>query len=150
LDVIKIESPSELYATVIHPQIELKTSDMRAVLKPEVSLKSAIIQWGNLGGLISGFYTSDYELIGRSLHDEIVEPLRGQFIPKFDLIKRMALENGALGSGISGSGPSIFALSKGVETANRIANTIGDVYKEMNLPYDIHVSKVNSEGIKIL
>ena len=87
LDVIKIESPSELYATVIHPQIELKTSDMRAVLKPEVSLKSAIIQWGNLGGLISGFYTSDYELIGRSLHDEIVEPLRGQFIPKFDLIK---------------------------------------------------------------
>ena len=150
LDVIKIESPFELYATVIHPQIELKTSDMRAVLKPEVSLKSAIIQWGNLGGLISGFYTSDYELIGRSLHDEIVEPLRGQFIPKFDLIKRMALENGALGSGISGSGPSIFALSKGVETANRIANTIGDVYKEMNLPYDIHVSKVNSEGIKIL
>ena len=150
LDVIKIESPSELYATVIHPQIELKTSDMRAVLKPEVSLKSAIIQWGNLGGLISGFYTSDYELIGRSLHDEIVEPLRGQFIPKFDLIKRMALENGALGSGISGSGPSIFALSKGVETANRIANTIGAVYKEMNLPYDIHVSKVNSEGIKIL
>lgn len=150
LDVIKIESPSELYATVIHPQIELKTSDMRAVLKPEVSLKSAIIQWGNLGGLISGFYTSDYELIGRSLHDEIVEPLRGQFIPKFDLIKRMALENGALGSGISGSGPSIFALSKGVETANRIANTIGDVYKEMNLPFDIHVSKVNSEGIKIL
>ena len=150
LDVIKIESPSELYATVIHPQIELKTSDMRAVLKPEVSLKSAIIQWGNLGGLILGFYTSDYELIGRSLHDEIVEPLRGQFIPKFDLIKRMALENGALGSGISGSGPSIFALSKGVETANRIANTIGDVYKEMNLPYDIHVSKVNSEGIKIL
>ena len=101
LDVIKIESPSELYATVIHPQIELKTSDMRAVLKPEVSLKSAIIQWGNLGGLISGFYTSDYELIGRSLHDEIVEPLRGQFIPKFDLIKRMALENGALGSGTS-------------------------------------------------
>ena len=150
LDVIKIESPSELYVTVIHPQIELKTSDMRAVLKPEVSLKSAIIQLGNLGGLISGFYTSDYELIGRSLHDEIVEPLRGQFIPKFDLIKRMALENGALGSGISGSGPSIFALSKGVETANRIANTIGDVYKEMNLPYDIHVSKVNSEGIKIL
>ena len=150
LDIIKIESPSELFATVIHPQIELKTSDMRAVLKPEVSLKSAIIQWGNLGGLISGFYTSDYELIGRSLHDEIVEPLRGQFIPKFDLIKRMALENGALGSGISGSGPSIFALSKGVETANRIANTIGDVYKEMNLPYDIHVSKVNSEGIKIL
>ena len=150
LDIIKIESPSELYATVIHPQIELKTSEMRAVLQPMVSLKSAIVQWGNLGGLIAGFYTSDYELIGRSLHDEIVEPLRGPFIPKFDIIKKVALENGALGSGISGSGPSIFALSKGIETANRIAKAMSVVYDEMDLPNEIHVSKVNSEGVKII
>jgi len=88
LDIIKIESPSELYATVIHPQIELKTSEMRAVLQPMVPLKSAIIQWGNLGGLIAGLYTSDYDLIGRALHDEIVEPLRGPFIPQFDVIKK--------------------------------------------------------------
>ena len=150
LDIIKIESPSELYATVIHPQIELKTSEMRAVLQPMISLKSAIVQWGNLGGLIAGFYTSDYELIGRSLHDEIVEPLRGPFIPKFDVIKKVALENGTLGSGISGSGPSIFALSKGIETANRIAKAMSAVYDEMDLPYEIHVSKVNSEGVKII
>jgi homoserine kinase len=150
LDIIKIESPSELYATVIHPQIELKTSEMRAVLQPMIPLKNAITQWGNLGGLIAGFYTSDYELIGRSLNDVIVEPLRGPFIPKFDLIKKTALENGALGSGISGSGPSIFALSKGIETANRIAETMSVVYKEINLPFEIHISKVNPEGIKII
>ena len=150
LDIIKIESPSELYATVIHPQIELKTSEMRAVLQPMIPLKSAILQWGNLGGLIAGFYTSDYELIGRSLHDEIVEPLRGPFIPKFDVIKKTALENGALGSGISGSGPSIFALSKGIETANRIAKAMFVVYEDMNLPFEIHVSKVNPEGVKII
>ncbi len=150
LDIIKIESPSELYATVIHPQIELKTSEMRAVLQPMIPLKNAITQWGNLGGLIAGFYTSDYELIGRSLKDVIVEPLRGPFIPKFDLIKKTALENGALGSGISGSGPSIFALSKGIETANRIAEAMSVVYKEINLPFEIHISKVNPEGIKII
>ncbi len=150
LDIIKIESPSELYATVIHPQIELKTSEMRAVLQPMITLKSAIVQWGNLGGLIAGFYTSDYELIRRSLHDEIVEPLRGPFIPKFDLIKKAALDNGALGSGISGSGPSIFAFSKGIETANKIAKAMSVVYDEINLPYEIHVSKVNSEGVKII
>ena len=150
LDIIKIESPSELYATVIHPQIELKTSEMRAVLQPMIPLKSAILQWGNLGGLIAGLYTSDYELIGRSLHDEIVEPLRGPFIPKFDVIKKTALENGALGSGISGSGPSIFALSKGIETANRIAKAMFVVYEDMNLPFEIHVSKVNPEGVKII
>ena len=150
LDIIKIESPSELYVTVIHPQIELKTSEMRAVLQPMITLKSAIVQWGNLGGLIAGFYTSDYELISRSLHDEIVEPLRGPFIPKFDLIKKVALENGALGSGISGSGPSIFALSKGIETANKIAKAMSVVYDEIELPYEIHVSKVNSEGVKVI
>jgi homoserine kinase len=150
LDIIKIESPSELYATVVHPQIELKTSDARSVLKQTVSLKSAITQWGNVGGLIAGLYTKDYDLIGRSLHDEIVEPLRSVLIPGFDLIKKTAYENGALGSGISGSGPSIFALSKGKETADKIAKAMSAVYDEMKLPYEIHVSKVNDEGMKII
>jgi homoserine kinase len=150
LDIIKIESPSELYATVVHPQIELKTSDARSVLKQTVSLKSAITQWGNVGGLVAGLYTQDYELIGRSLHDEIIEPIRSMLIPGFDLIKQTAYENGALGSGISGSGPSIFALSKGKENADKIAKAMSAVYEEMNLPYEIHVSKVNDEGIRTL
>lgn len=150
LDIIKINSPEELYATVIHPQIELKTSDARSVLKQNVTLKQAIMQCGNLGGLISGLYTNDYDLIGRSLNDEIVEPLRSVLIPKFDLVKQKAIENGALGGGISGSGPSIFALSKGIETAEKVAKAMSEVYEEMNLNYEIHVSKVNPQGIKIL
>jgi homoserine kinase len=150
LDIIKIDSPSELYATVVHPQIELKTSDARSVLKQTVSLKSAITQWGNVGGLVAGLYTNDYELIGRSLHDEIIEPIRSMLIPGFDLIKKTAYENGALGSGISGSGPSIFALSKGKETAEKIAKAMSAVYDEINLPYEIHVSKVNADGVSIL
>ena len=148
LDIVKIDSPSELYATVVHPQIELKTSDARSVLKQTVSLKSAITQWGNVGGLVAGLYTNDYELIGRSLHDEIIEPVRSMLIPGFDLIKKTAYENGALGSGISGSGPSIFALSKGAATAEKIAKAMSKVYDEMNLPYEIHVSKVNADGVR--
>lgn len=150
LDIIRIESPSEIFATVIHPQIELKTSEMRAVLEPLVSLKSAITQWGNLGGFIAGLYTSDYDLIHRSLHDEIIEPLRGKFIPKFELVKRIALENGALGTGISGSGPSIYALSKGLKTAEKVALGMHKTYSDTGIPFEIHVSKVNPEGIKII
>lgn len=150
LDIIRIESPSELFATVVHPQIELKTSDARSVLKQTVSLKSAITQWGNVGGLVAGLYTQDYELIGRSLHDEIVEPLRSVLIPGFDSIKKTAYENGALGSGISGSGPSIFALSRGKQTADKIAKAMSAVYDEMKLPYEIHVSKVNPDGVRII
>lgn len=150
LDIIRIESPTDLYATVVHPQIELKTSEMRAVLQPMVSLKSAITQWGNVGGLVAGLYTSDYDLIGRSLHDDIVEPLRGKFIPHFDAVKRSAIENGALGSGISGSGPSIFALSKGIEIANKVAEGMSKIFDTTKIPYEIHVSKINSEGVKII
>ncbi|KGK29015.1 homoserine kinase [Cellulophaga sp. E6(2014)] len=150
LDVIKINTPKELYATVIHPQIEVKTSDSRRILKTTISLEDGIKQWGNVGGLIAGLFTEDYELIGRSLEDHIVEPIRSILIPGFDTVKQKALESDALGCGISGSGPSVFALSKGIETAKKVAQAMTDVYDKIGIDYDIHVSKVNTEGIKVL
>jgi homoserine kinase len=95
-------------------------------------------------------YTNDYELIGRSLHDDIVEPLRGKFIPQFDLVKESAIKNGALGSGISGSGPSIFALSRGIATAQKVAAGMSAIFSKTDIPYEVHVSKINAEGVKII
>jgi homoserine kinase len=150
IDYIKIESPSELVAVVLHPLIEVKTSDSRAVLPKEIPLKTAITQWGNLGGLIAGFYTQDYELIGRSLQDAVAEPHRKSLIPNFDAVKNAAIQNGALGSGISGAGPSIFALCKGNEIAQKVANAMRENYKNTGIEFDIHISKINSEGVKII
>jgi homoserine kinase len=150
LDVIRIDSPSEMYAVVLHPHIEVKTADARAVLQPMISLKSAITQWGNVGGLIAGLYTSDYELIGRSLEDVIVEPLRKHLIPNFDQVKNVALQNGALGSGISGAGPSIFSLCKGQEVAEKVAFAMSESYKNTGIQFDIHISKINPIGTKII
>lgn len=150
LDIICIDSPPALFATVIHPQITLKTSEMRAVLSPEIPLKSAIRQWGNLGGLIAGLYTNDYGLIQRSLQDEIIEPLRKKYIPNFDLVKETALKNGALGAGISGSGPSIYALSQGIETAQKVALEMKKIYNDTTIPFEIYVSKINPDGIRII
>lgn len=150
LDIIRIDSPPALFATVIHPQITLKTSEMRAVLSPEIPLKSAIRQWGNLGGLIAGLYTNDYGLIQRSLQDEIIEPLRKRYIPNFDLVKETALKNGALGAGISGSGPSIYALSQGIETAQKVALEMKKIYNDTTIPFEIYVSKINPDGIRII
>jgi len=150
LEVIKINTPDQLYATVIHPQIEVKTSDAREILKSNVTLKDAITQWANVGGLISGLYTEDYDLIGRSLHDTIVEPIRSILIPAFDAVKANAIKAGALGCGISGSGPSIFALSKGNETAQKVADSMKSVYENVGIDFDIHVSKINQQGIKVL
>lgn len=150
LDVIKLHTPRELFASVIHPQIEVKTADARSVLKHSVPLKKAIQQWGNLGGLVSGLYTEDYELISRSLNDVIIEPLRSVLIPKFDQVKQAALDTGALGGGISGSGPSIFALSKGKDTAVKVAEAMAGIYAGAGVDFDVHVSGINTEGMRIL
>jgi len=150
LDVITLPSPAELYVTVIHPQIELKTKDARSVLKETISLKKATIQCGNLGGLISGLYTNDYNLIGRCLHDELVEPMRSILIPQFDELKAAAKAAGALGGGISGAGPSVFALSKGLETAQKTAQAMAAILTPTGLPFDVHVSAINPTGIRIL
>lgn len=150
LDVIRIESPSELYAVVLHPHIEVKTSDSRAVLQPMIQMKDAITQWGNLGGLIAGLYTNDYKLIGRSLNDVIIEPARKHLIPNFDEVKNTALQNGALGSGISGAGPSIFALCKGQEIAEKVAFAMSESYQNTGITFDMNISKINPEGVTII
>lgn len=150
LDVIRIESPEELYAVVLHPHIEVKTADARAVLHPMISLKSAITQWGNVGGLIAGLYTKDYELIGRSLQDVVVEPLRKHLIPSFEEVKFTAMHHGALGAGISGAGPSIFALCKGLAVAEKVAYAMTEEYLNTGIPADIHISKINPIGVSII
>ena len=149
LDVLSLPVPEKLMATVIHPQIELKTADARKLLKSQVPLKKAIQQWGNVGGLVSGLYESDYELIGRSLEDVIVEPNRSLLIPGFDDLRKAVIEAGALGGGISGSGPSVFALSKGKKTALAVAEAMRSTYEPLGIPNDIHVSKINREGIHL-
>ncbi len=116
LDIISIPAP-DLHVTVVHPQIEVRTSDARQILKQQVLLKDAIRQWGNIAGLVTGFMKNDYDLIGRSLEDVIIEPVRSILIPGFDEVKRNCKEAGALGGGISGSGPSIVMLRKEEKTA---------------------------------
>lgn len=147
LDVISLPSPSALYATVIHPQIEIKTADSRRILKSNLSLKDAITQWGNVGGLVAGLYLEDYELIGRSLQDVVIEPVRSILIPGFNEIKEAALNAGALGGGISGSGPSVFALSKGKDKALKVADAMRHAYEPFGISFDIHISNINEKGV---
>jgi homoserine kinase len=148
LDIVSIPSPT-LYVTIVHPQIEVKTSEARQILKKQILLKDAIIQWGNIAGLIAGLMKSDYDLIGRSLVDVIVEPVRSILIPHFDEIKQKSMEAGALGGGISGSGPSVFFLSKDEKTANAIEKGISNVYKNINIDFNTHVTTISNRGVKV-
>lgn len=148
LDVVSLAAP-EMYITVVHPQIEVRTSDARQILKKEVSLKLAIRQWGNIAGLVAGMMKGDHELIGRSLEDVIIEPARSILIPGFDRVKQACLEAGALGGGISGSGPSIFMLNKTRETAIEIEKIMKEIYSSIGIDYRTYVTRLNKEGITI-
>jgi homoserine kinase len=150
LEIIKLPVPSELRVVAIHPQIEVKTKNARAVLPSKIPLKDAVTQWANVGGLISGLYTDNYSLISNSLVDIIVEPARKPLIPFFDTVKNSALKAGALGAGISGSGPTIFALCKGDEIAENVYKNIQESYKNTGIDFEMFISKVNQKGIKIL
>ncbi len=150
LEIVKLPVPSELRVVAIHPQIEVKTKDSRDVLPTEIPLKDAVTQWANVGGLISGLYTNNYNLISNSLVDVIVEPARKSLIPFFDNVKNAAIKAGALGAGISGSGPTIFALCKGDKVAENVYKNIEESYKNTGIDFEMFISKVNPEGIKIL
>ncbi len=150
LDVIKIPATKNLYATLVHPQIELKTSDSRRVLKPTVNLKDAIAQTGNIAGLMIGLTSKDYSLISRSLQDKIAEPIRSAFIPGFEQVREAAVRAGALGCGISGSGPTMFALSTDHATATKVGEVMQLEFLKNNLKSEMYVSKVNQEGARIL
>ncbi len=150
LKILQIPSPYNLYATIIHPQIEIKTSEARAILPKKIPLQDAITQWANFGSLIHGLHTSDYELIKESLHDAVIEPYRSKLIPKFEEIKKSCNKAGALGCGISGSGPSIFALSEGLETAKKVEDSVRNVFSKNSISFETYISEINRDGIKIL
>jgi len=150
LEIIELPSPPELRMVVLHPLIEVKTKDSRALIKLNVSLQKAVSQWGNLGAFVSALYTEDYGLLGRSLKDEIIEPVRSILIPYFDDLKEIAIENGALGFGISGSGPSVYAMCKGQKSAEKVKEAMQLFYQEKGIDFDLHLSKINTDGIKIL
>ena len=150
LKIVSVPVLEELYVTIIHPHITIKTKEAREILPKEVSLKNAIKQTGNLAGLIAGLYTKDYDLIASSATDVLVEPYRKNLIPDFDFYRETALKNGGIAFGISGSGPSMFTLSKGLQNAGAVEFALKKALKEKNMRSDSYVSPVSKHGNRIL
>jgi len=145
-DIIQLSAPKKLFCTILHPQFEIKTSEARKLIKKKYPLKEVITQSGNAAGLVAAILKSDYGLIKRSLNDLIAEPARAKLIPGFYEIKNAALENGAIGCSISGSGPAMFAFSASETEGIKI----GTAMKKISLKYTpsnkVYVSKINTVG----
>ena len=150
LDVIKLPVPKGLYCTLLHPHYELKTADSRSVLRDQIPMKHSTIQSGNVAGFIAGLYESDFELISRSLKDVIAEPYRAVLLPGFYEVREALKAAGALGMGISGSGPTLFALSEGEETAKAVGKAAEEVFKKIGLDLDVYFSEINTKGAYVI
>lgn len=150
LDVVKLPVPKGLYCTLLHPHYELKTADSRSVLRDQIPMKHSTIQSGNVAGLIAGLYESDFELISRSLRDVIAEPYRAVLLPGFYEVREALKVAGALGMGISGSGPTLFALSEGEEIAKAVGKAAEEVFKKIGLDLDVHFSEINTKGAYVI
>ncbi len=149
-DVINIPVPDDLYVVLIYPEVEIITSEARDLLPYDIPLKTASKQWANVAGLISGLMSSDYDLISRSLKDHVAEPYRSKLIPGFNEVKELAIQSGALGLSISGSGPAMFAFCKGGEVAKKCGKALEDYYEKKGIEHQMFVSKINKKGPVII
>ncbi len=150
LDIKHIPYPSDLWCTVIHPQLEIKTLESRKLIPREVPLKTALQQCGNLAGLVAGLATADYPLISRSITDVFAEPYRTQQLPDFDVLRKSALDSGSLGTGLSGSGPSVFSLCRGEDMAGSVGKVMRHHFTQRGIDAEIYVSKISEAGCKII
>lgn len=150
LDLIALPTPKDLFAAIVYPEVEVPTKDARQMIRSKVLLKDAVTQWGNVAGLVSGLFLNDIDLVGRSMKDVLIEPTRSILIPGFEILRELAMENGAVGFGISGSGPSVFALTKDEATAGKITDAQQKHLTKLNINSNAYVSSVNAEGPRIM
>ena len=150
-DVVRLPVPAGLSAVVVHPDLEIETAQARALIGDTVRLADAVRQWANLGALVDGLHRGDFALISRSLEDSIAEPRRASLVPGLAVIKRVALDAGALGCSLSGSGPSIFALCASREAATRVAAAMtAAVRAKIGGDVQTYVSPIASQGARVL
>lgn len=150
LDIIQLPFPEELYCSIVFPQIDVPTRDARQIIRSKILLKDAVTQWGNVAGLVAGLYRKDIDLIARSMQDVIVEPTRSILIPDFYKLREIAMENGALSFGISGSGPSVFTFTKNEDDARRINEKLQKHFLWLDTQSIAYQSPINGQGPIIL
>jgi homoserine kinase len=150
LDIRHLPVPEDLYCTLIYPRVEIETRKARELLPQSIPLETAIRQWGNTAGLAAGLCLSDYALISRSMVDLVAEPARSGLIPRYVQLTQSAKKAGALGCGISGSGPTVFALSRGEKSAELVRKAMISVYDQSGVSCKTWVSSINPEGPRII
>jgi homoserine kinase len=147
--VVPIPVPDRLINVLVHPHLEIETRRAREVLPRSVALSDHVEQTMRLTGVLAGCFAGDLELIGRSLVDHLVESSRAVLIPGFDAAKDAAGAAGALGFGISGSGPSVFAWTDSDATACRVERDVLAAFAARDVGADAWRGPIERRGAHV-
>ena len=151
LDLVSLPVPSALRIVVIHPHMQVQTAmARRRVAESRFEISQAVANLGNIAALVSALHSGDLRLLGRSIHDALVEPIRAPLVPGFGAVKDAALTAGALGCSISGSGPSVFAFADDDGWATDVADAMQGAFRQSGLESDRYVGPVNTTGARVL
>jgi len=148
---VSLPVPARILTVLVHPRLRVDTQNARSILRPGVTLADHVQQSANLGGFIAGCFGNDLELIRLSFCDLVIEPQRAPLIPGFAEVKAAAIEHGAIGASISGSGPSVFAWVTSDETALQVQHAMVQAFKSHGLTeVDSWISAVSQQGATII
>jgi homoserine kinase len=148
LDLVRLPIPEGLIVTVATPSMELSTRDARAVLPADVPLESLVRNTAQIAALVSACYSGDLGLLARSITDAVATPARAPLIPGCARVIEAALDAGALGSSISGAGPSIFALCRSERSAAEVATAMVGAFAASGLTASALVSPADCPGAR--
>jgi len=150
LDVVRLPHPPNLWCAIVFPDVDVPTREARQIIRNKIPMKDAVTQWGNIAGLVSGLFMNDIDLMGRSMQDILVEPVRSMLIPDFYKMREMAMELGAVSFGISGSGPSVFAFTKDEQMAHNITQKLQQHLTKIGIGSNTYVSTINDNGPRVI
>ncbi len=150
LDLVQLPVPTELCIVVIRPDQQLRTAEARSVLPQTIDRSLALHQAAQVAALVAALASEDYELLGRAIDDRIAEPVRARLLPGFRQAKEAALAAGALGSSISGAGPSAFALVRGSAGAQKVGEAMAAAYAACGQRTEVRVTRVDREGARLV
>lgn len=150
LELFRIPTPEDLRVLIIFPDVEVKTSEAKGLVPKELAVKDAREQWGNVGALIHAMHSADYKLMRHAITDRIAEPVRKKLIPHYGQVKQYAMDHGAVGFNISGSGPSMFALFRSADAAKACMTEVEKIYQKADLRVMLNLSRINPNGCQVI
>ena len=149
IEVVRLPLPEGLWLAAVKPDVEVQTAHARSVLPEAVPMADVVANLGAMAGLVAGLASGDLAQVGRSLQDRVATPYRAGLIPGYQGAVDAAAQAGAIGAGISGAGPTLFALADSEALATRVGAAMASAFQVEGLGALVIVGATDVHGARV-